>query len=116
MSEVNAVPELMRDFLHLPVPDLAPLRRTTRAAACTPAVVTCAQLVAADTAATVKLHEFLTHMAQGVTAYRDIVSRCAQTYADGAAYSAATIKAVCTYDSRQMLPDVAPGLTGPVAP
>jgi hypothetical protein len=116
MSEVNAVPGLMTDFLHLPVPDLAPLRRTTQAAGCTPAVVTCPQLVAADAGATVKLHEFLTHMAQGITAYRDIVSKCAQTYADGAAYSEATIKAVCTYDSRQMLPDVAPGLTTPVTP
>lgn len=111
MSKVDAVPERMIDFLQMPVPDLTPLNRTTQAASCAPGVVRCGQVVEADPKATAKLHEFVTHMAQGITAYRDLVSKCAQTYADGAAYSEATLRAACTYDSRQMLPDIAPTLT-----
>jgi len=113
MSQVNAVPDRMLDFLQIPVPDLTPLQRSTPAASCAPGVVKCTQVFNADPKATAKLHEFLTHMAQGITAYRVLVTKCAQTYSDGAAYTEATLKAACTYDARQMLPDIAPSLTTP---
>lgn len=115
MNQVNAVPGRMVDFLQISIPDLAPLKRSTPAASCAPGVVMCNSVFTADPKATTKLHEFLTHMTQGITAYRELVTKCAQTYADGSAYTEATLRAACTYDARQMLPDVAPGLTTPNA-
>lgn len=113
MSKVDAVPERMLDFLQIAVPDLTPLQRTNQAAACSPGVVTCGSMIAADKLATSKLHEFVTHMAQGITAYQTLVNDAAKTYADGAAFTENTIRAACKYDSAKMLPDIVPSLTTP---
>ncbi|OLF11198.1 hypothetical protein BLA60_14590 [Actinophytocola xinjiangensis] len=88
---------------------------------CVDGVANCRMLFDVEKAATDKLHRFLTHLAQGITAYRQMVSTAAQAYADCADRSRkeltdqvkAQIGAASGYDLRQNLPEYAPGFDRP---
>jgi len=90
---------------------------------CVDGVANCRMLYDVEKAGTDKLHRFLTHLAQGITAYRQMVSTAAQAYADAADRSRkeltdqvkAQVGAASSYDPRQNLPEYAPGFDRPAA-
>ena len=113
-DRVDGCPEEMRAFLQLQRerPDLATVPRAAPGGTCGGGLASCAGLSEVNTAATDKLVRFLTHMTQGIDAYVALVSKAAQTYEDGAAWSAAGITDACD-DRAPGLPDVAPELAAP---
>lgn len=90
---------------------------------CVDGVANCRMLYDVEKAGTDKLHRFLTHLAQGITAYRQMVSTAAQAYSDAADRSRkeltdqvkAQVGAASSYDPRQNLPEYAPGFDRPAA-
>ena len=97
---------------NLPVPDLTPFRRVPPTTPCAPPIDTCDDLVTTDLRATAVLHEFLTRVAQGFAAYKDIATSAVQTYAAGQEESEAGIRASCA-SAAPGLPNINPALTSP---
>lgn len=124
MTYVEANPELMVENFRVPVPTFSgEVTRVAPDRACAEGVLDCRMFQQAEQAATDKLHRFLTHLAQGITAYHQMVRTAAQTYADAADHSKELINSVktqvttaSTYDPRSNLPEYAPGFDRPAQP
>jgi hypothetical protein len=118
-AEVNAKPDdMVRIFAQLQPPQYdGNVTRDAPANACANGLKTCAAMQGADKFATDKLQKFLTHMAQGVAAYVQMVRDAAQTYqeASDAASKALTDKVsaqlggAAAYNPELKLPDLAAG-------
>ncbi len=114
-DRIDGCPEQMRDFLQLQRvrPDLNTIPTVSPGPTCNGGVMSCADLSTVDRDVTARLVRYLTHMTQGITGYVDIMRKTSQIYADGAASTAADIRAAATYKLSDALPDVAPDLSTP---
>ena len=112
MNQANQRYGEMGIVRNLPIPDLTELRRFPQAGACEPHVHLCDELAMADRLCTTALHEFLTSVTQGFSAYRDIAATAARIYADGATDSVERIRSSCAQQASG-LPTVSPALTDP---
>lgn len=122
MTNVDAYPERMVEIFRVDIPTFSgDVTRIAPERSCAEGVLDCGLLTDTEKAATDKLHRFLTHLAQGISAYRQMVRDAARTYQDAADRSraelTAQVKAQITsagaYDPRQNLPDYAPGFDRP---
>lgn len=122
-DETDAKPEdMLRIFGQVRPPEFSgDVTRVAPEVRCGGGVTGCETVFMADRFATDKLQKFLTHMAQGVAAYGQMVREAAQTY-DAASDNAskaltdqvrAQVTASAAYDPRRNLPDFATGFDRP---
>lgn len=113
---INGHPREMDEFAFLAPPDLfGAVARNPPAGGCAGpggwGMQECKDMVAQDNASTVALHQFLTKVAQGFTAYKSMVHTCAERYGQADQLSADEINRSAKYDPRSNLPDLAPEFT-----
>lgn len=122
MTEIDAIPDRMIEIFRVPIPTFSgDVTRVAPDRPCNEGVHDCRMYTDAEKAATDKLHKYLTHLAQGISAYHQMVRQAAQTYQDAADRSRQELTAAVrtqittagTYDPRSNLPEYAPGFDRP---
>ncbi|GAB3465071.1 hypothetical protein [Actinophytocola sediminis] len=121
-DKVDADHERMVELFRVDIPVFSgDVTRVAPERGCAEGVLDCASLIRTEQAVTDRLHRFLTHLAQGISGYQQMVRDAARTYADGADRSRQELTTLVkeqittagAYDPRSNLPEYAPGFDRP---